>query len=58
MNEEVVSFQSAGLRLHGAVGVPDGVKPGERRAAFLVLHGFGSNSEGNNVLQPTRVLSA
>jgi uncharacterized protein len=57
VNEEVVSFQSAGLRLHGAVGVPDGVKPGERRAAFLVLHGFGSNSEGNNVLQPARILS-
>jgi uncharacterized protein len=57
VNEEVVSFQSTGSRLHGAVAVPDGVKPGERRAAFLVLHGFGSNSEGNNVLQPARILS-
>src|ERR1700722_17349668 len=57
MKEETVSFQSAGLRLHGAVGVPDGLAPKEKRAAFIVLHGFGSNSEGNNVLQPTRVLS-
>ena len=55
--QETVSFQSAGLRLHGVLSVPDGVKPGEKRAAFLVLHGFGSNSESSNVLGPTRVLS-
>src|SRR5271170_1631653 len=57
MKEETISFQSASLRLHGAVGVPYGLRPSERRAAFLVLHGFGSNSEANNVKQPTRVLS-
>src|ERR1700691_417080 len=57
MKEEVVSFQSAGLLLHGVLGVPDGLKPGARRAAFLVLHGFGSNSESPTVLAPTRVLS-
>src|ERR1700691_2252073 len=57
MKEEVVSFQSAGLRAPGALGVPEGLKPSERRAAFLVLHGFGSNSESSNVITPTRVLS-
>ena len=57
MKEKTVSFQSAGLRLHGALGVPDGLPASERRAAFLVLHGFGSNSDSANVLQPTRVLS-
>ena len=57
MKEQVVSFQSAGLRLHGTLGVPEGLRPAERRAAFLVLHGFGSNSESANVLGPTRVLS-
>jgi hypothetical protein len=57
MKEQVVSFQSAGLRLHGALGVPDGLRPSERRAAFVVLHGFGSNSDSANVLQPTQVLS-
>src|ERR1700691_413776 len=56
MKEEVVSFQSAGLLLHGVLGVPDGLKPGARRAAFMVLHGFGSNSESPTVLAPTRVL--
>jgi uncharacterized protein len=57
MKEQAVSFQSAGLRLHGVLGVPDGLRPAERRAAFLVLHGFGSNSESPTVLAPTRLLS-
>ncbi len=56
MNEQAVGFQSAGLRLHGMLGVPDGLRPGERRAAFLVLHGFGSNCESPTVLAPTRQL--
>jgi pimeloyl-ACP methyl ester carboxylesterase len=57
MHEDVVSFPSAGLRLHGVLGVPEGLQPSERRAAFLVLHGFGSNSESPTVIAPTRVLS-
>jgi len=57
MREEVVSFQSAGLRLHGVVSVPEGLRPGERRAAFLVLHGFGSNSASSNCITPARVLN-
>ena len=57
MKEQVVSFKSAGLRLHGVLGVPEDLRAPERRAAFLVLHGFGSNSESSNVLAPTRVLS-
>ncbi len=57
MQENVVSFQSAGLRLHGVLGVPDGLRGSARRAAFLVLHGFGSNSELPTVLAPTRLLS-
>jgi dipeptidyl aminopeptidase/acylaminoacyl peptidase len=57
VQEQVVSFESAGLRLHGVIGVPDDLQSSERRAGFLVLHGFGSNSEGPNVLAPTRVLN-
>ena len=57
MKEQVVSFKSAGLRLHGVIGVPDDLQASERRAAFLVLHGFGANSESSNVLAPTRVLN-
>src|ERR1700731_2138044 len=57
MSQDVVSFQSAGLRLHGVLSVPDGVRAGERRAAFLVLHGFGSNSESPTCITPARVLN-
>jgi hypothetical protein len=57
MNEEVVRIPSAGLRLHGALGVPAGLRAGERRAAFLVLHGFGGNCDSVGVIHPTRVLS-
>src|SRR5277367_224188 len=55
--DEVVSIPSAGLRLHGVVSIPADLQPRERRAAFLVLHGFGGNSDSAGVLQPTRVLS-
>ena len=37
--------------------VPDGVKAGEKRGAFLVLHGFGSNKDSSNVMAPTKVLT-
>jgi len=57
MNEDIVSVPSAGLRLHGALGTPAGLPPAERRAAFLVLHGFSGNRESAGVIAPTRVLS-
>ena len=57
MSEENVTFASAGLKLSGNVRVPDGLKPGEKRGAFLVLHGFGSNKDSSNVLAPTKVLT-
>src|ERR1044072_6207333 len=57
MSEDNVTFPSAGLKLSGNVRVPDGLKPGEKRGAFLVLHGFGSNKDSSNVLAPTKVFS-
>jgi pimeloyl-ACP methyl ester carboxylesterase len=57
MTEEAVTIPSAGLRLSGTVRVPAGLRPGERRAAFLVLHGFGSNKTSSNVQQPSKVLN-
>ena len=53
--EQRVTFQSDGLRLAGVVRVPEGVKDGERRPAFLVLHGFGSNKSSHNVTLPCDV---
>src|SRR5262249_16180022 len=55
--EQAVTFPSAGLKLSGVVHVPRGLKPSERRGAFLVLHGFGSNKTSSNTMAPTKVLS-
>ena len=52
MSDTKITFQSQGRRLSGAVRVPDSVKPGEKRPAFIVMHGFGSNSSSSNVLEP------
>jgi pimeloyl-ACP methyl ester carboxylesterase len=56
MPEERVSFKFNGLTLAGEVRVPDGVAAGERRPAFMVLHGFGSNMNAGNVLKPCAML--
>jgi poly(3-hydroxybutyrate) depolymerase len=56
MAEERVTFTSGGRQLAGIVRVPDGVPPGERRPAFIVLHGFGSTKNAANVLQPCAML--
>jgi len=58
VSEEKVTFASEGLRLSGVVSVPAAAKRGERRAAFIVLHGFGSNKNANNVLDPCKVFDS
>src|SRR5260370_34380252 len=57
MTEEAVTIPSAGLKLSGVVHVPRALRPSERRGAFLVLHGFGSNKTSSNPMQPTKVLT-
>lgn len=39
-------FLSDGLKLSGIVHVPDDLKPGERRPAIIMMHGFGANKNG------------
>jgi uncharacterized protein len=58
MPEQRVTFRADGLTLAGAVQVPDGVPASERRPAFMVLHGFGSNMNAGNVLKPCALLNA
>ena len=58
MKEETVIIPSAGLRLAGTLRLPERMKSGERRAAFLVLHGFGSNRNSSNVVAPSKVLNS
>jgi len=55
--KERVQFVSHGLELAGVLQLPDGLKKGERRAAFLVLHGFGSNKDGGNVVTVSNLLT-
>jgi pimeloyl-ACP methyl ester carboxylesterase len=57
MSEQRVTFKSGGLTLAGMVRLPDGVAPSERRPAFMVLHGFGSNMNAGNVLKPCAMLN-
>src|SRR5260370_33021837 len=54
MTEEAVTIPSAGLKLSGVVHVPRALRPSERRGAFLVLHGFGSNKTSSNTRKPTK----
>lgn len=39
--ESRVSFHSDAERLAGKLGIPQELRPGERRAAFVIMHGFG-----------------
>lgn len=55
MAETRINFPSDGLKLAGVVRVPDGLKAGERRPAFIVMHGFGSNMNSNNVIEPCKM---
>jgi pimeloyl-ACP methyl ester carboxylesterase len=43
---ETVTFASDGLNLSGVVHVPDDCRPGERRPAIVMMHGFGANKNG------------
>ena len=56
--EQEIEFKSNGLQLSGVVHVPGDIRPGERRPAFVVLHGFGSNKEAGNTVMPARMLKS
>jgi dipeptidyl aminopeptidase/acylaminoacyl peptidase len=55
MIETKVTFPSDGLKLAGVMGIPDGLKPGERRPAMIVMHGFGSNMNSSNCIEPAKM---
>ena len=54
--EEHVTFKSDGLTLEGVVHIPDDLRPGERRPAFMALHGFGSNMTSGNSVLPAQMM--
>lgn len=54
MQEKIV-FESAGLKLSGVLEFPRDYAAGQKRAAIIVIHGFGSNKEGANVREPAAI---
>lgn len=55
--ERRTAFRSGELTLAGILHVPDDLKPGERRPAIMVLHGFGNNKDSANSINPCNLLS-
>ena len=53
--EEKVTFKSGDLNISGVVHRPDDMIDGERRPAVLVLHGFGSRKDAENVTGPSNM---
>ena len=43
---ESITFPSDGLALSGVVHLPEDCRPGERRPAIIMMHGFGANKNG------------
>ncbi|MGE3246679.1 MAG: alpha/beta hydrolase [Beijerinckiaceae bacterium] len=54
--QERVSFKSDGLDLAGILHIPEDLKKGEKRPAFMVLHGFGTNKDGTTPRQAAEIL--
>lgn len=57
MEKNVVINSADGLKLHGTIRFPDDLKSSEQRSAFIILHGFGSNSSAANTVAPATMLS-
>jgi pimeloyl-ACP methyl ester carboxylesterase len=57
MTDKVI-FDSDGLKLSAVVHIPEGLHPGERRPAFIVLHGFGGNKDGHGQIVMAEQLTA
>jgi len=54
--ETKVKFRSDELTLSGVLHVPDDLAPGETRAAFAILHGFGGYKDGPEHQAQARIL--
>jgi dipeptidyl aminopeptidase/acylaminoacyl peptidase len=55
--EAKVTFASDGLKLAGIVRTPENLSSGERRPAFVILHGFGGNKDGHGQKVMTQQLT-
>ena len=55
---ESVHFKSDGLQLSGLLHLPADFKPGERRPAVVVMHGFGGSNQGASGVWAARAFTA
>lgn len=55
---ERISFQSDGLRLSGLLHIPPNLAKGERRPAFVVMHGFGGSNQGGQGAWAAKALAS
>jgi len=55
--ESRVSFHSEAERLAGKLGMPRGLRQGERRAAVVIMHGFGGTMEDGLSRAASRLLA-
>jgi len=57
LTEKKIQFESAGFSLSAVIEFPDDIEAGRsQRPAFVILHGFGSNKNAGNVVDPARML--
>ena len=52
-----MKFTSGALQLAGVIHLPHDLKKGERRAGFLLLHGFGSNKDSGSMTIVAQLLT-
>jgi alpha/beta superfamily hydrolase len=56
--EHPIHFTSQGLQLAGVLQIPDNLPPGQKCAAIVVLHGFGSNKNGGISMAASKLFAA
>lgn len=55
--QEAITFESDGVRISGVFHLPKDYRPGERRPAVIMMHGFGSNMQAANVTTPVSLFT-
>ena len=55
--EKRVTFVSDGLKLAAVLHIPDGRSSAQRRPAFMVLHGFGSNKDSGSTVSVAKLFA-
>ena len=56
--EHPIHFTSQGLQLAGVLQIPDNLPPGQKCAAIVVLHGFGSNKNGGISMAASKLFAS